>query len=363
MNYKETLFFIAQCLTISFEEKNKEIVLIKLKSDEIDWDAVVKVSTSHYVFPALYCNLRRAGYLKYIPEELVSYMKYITDLNREQNKQIISQAKKINTLLIKNNIKPIFLKGTGNLLAKLYLDVAERMVGDIDFILSKQDYSRAIQILYENGYEDVIEENYHFPTQKHYRRIKKKNNISALEIHHDLLRKKYYSEFNYSIISKDIQNINGFNVLSYSNKLNLSIIADQINDYGYYLKRISLRNAYDVFLLSKKTNAKNCFIKFKKLQNPLNCFLAGCFLTFGKIDSLKYVKTIGTDRYLQQFKSVINGKNIIKLKIKTLVIYFYKRFVIVQKIFTKKEYRKWFINKILDKKWYQKKLFKFLNYK
>ena len=350
MNYKETLFFIAQCLTISFEEKNKEIVLIKLKSDKIDWDSVLKVSTNQLVFPALYYNLKRAGYLKYVPKELVLYMRYISDINRERNKEIISQAKKINTLLLQNNIKPIFLKGTGNLLANIYVDIAERMVGDIDFIVSKEDYRRTIQILYNNGYFDVVEEKYHFPTQKHYRRIKKKNNICALEVHHDLLSKKYCSEFNYSIISKDSQNINGFNVLSYSDKLNLSIISYQINDYGYYFNRISLRNAYDVFLLSKRTNAKKSVEKFKKLQNPLNCFLAICFMTFGDIDSLKYTKTRDTDRFLNQFESDLNNKNSIKLKIKRIILYFKKRLVILNKIFLKKEYRKWFVNKILDKK-------------
>ena len=39
-------------------------------------------------------------------------MEHITNLNRERNKQIITQAKDLNTLLLKNNITPIFLKGT-----------------------------------------------------------------------------------------------------------------------------------------------------------------------------------------------------------------------------------------------------------
>jgi hypothetical protein len=51
--YKETFFFIAKCLTISLEEKNKLEIEEQLKATEIDWDSVVKVSTSHYVFPAL----------------------------------------------------------------------------------------------------------------------------------------------------------------------------------------------------------------------------------------------------------------------------------------------------------------------
>ena len=104
MNYKETLYFIAKCLTISLEEKNRDEIEFVLKTSEIDWDAVVKVSTSHYVFPALYCNFKRADFLKYLPVDLVKYMKYITDLNRDRNVQIIQQAQKLNSLLLANNM-------------------------------------------------------------------------------------------------------------------------------------------------------------------------------------------------------------------------------------------------------------------
>ena len=71
MNYKETLFFIAKCLTISLEEKNRDEIEFILKTTDVDWEAVVKVSTSHYVFPALYCNFKKADFLKYLPVDLV----------------------------------------------------------------------------------------------------------------------------------------------------------------------------------------------------------------------------------------------------------------------------------------------------
>ena len=95
--------------------------------------------------------LQRANFLHYLPEDLVAYMVYITNLNRDRNEEIITQAKELNTLLLTNNIPPIFLKGTGNLLAGIYDDVAERMVGDIDFIFSKEDYPKAITILRDFG--------------------------------------------------------------------------------------------------------------------------------------------------------------------------------------------------------------------
>ena len=108
MNYKESLYFIAKCLTISLEVKNRQEIEKQLQSDRIDWDAVVKVSTSHYVFPSLYCNLKRADFLKYLPQDLVSYMQYITNINRERNKQIILQANELNNVLLANNINLYF---------------------------------------------------------------------------------------------------------------------------------------------------------------------------------------------------------------------------------------------------------------
>ena len=89
-------------LTISLEEKNKVEIEIILKTTDIDWDSVVKASTAHYVFPALYCNLKCADFLKYLPNELVSYMEYIANLNRNRNAQIITQAKELNSLKIRH---------------------------------------------------------------------------------------------------------------------------------------------------------------------------------------------------------------------------------------------------------------------
>jgi hypothetical protein len=113
MNYKETLFFIGQSLTINHDPENKVLIEEQLKSKSVDWEALVKVITAHFVLPALYCNLKRANFLHYLPEDLVSYMVHITDLNRKRNHQILAQAKEINELLLANHITPIFFKRYG----------------------------------------------------------------------------------------------------------------------------------------------------------------------------------------------------------------------------------------------------------
>lgn len=358
MTYKETLFFIGKCLTINHEKHNYILVEKKLKSDKIDWNSVVKVSTSHYVFPALYCNLKKAELLNYLPNDLVEYMKHITDLNRERNQHIIAQAKEINELLLANNITPIFLKGTGNLLEGLYEDIAERMVGDIDFIFSQEDYTKAIEVLTSFGYSKVIKTKYDFPSFKHYPRLNKKGKIAAVEIHKELLLEEFASEFNFKIIVKDFQKIHGVSVMSFSNQLSLSIIAKQINNDGFYYKNIALRNAYDVFLLSKKTTAINAFDNFNTLKKPLNCFLATCHELFNKPESLNYLKTESTQKYLSDFYKYLSDENLQKKHFKktSLNRFWRKRFGIIYKSFFDKAHRAWLIKRIADKDWHNQKL-------
>ncbi|MFY9243728.1 MAG: nucleotidyltransferase family protein [Polaribacter sp.] len=361
MTYKETLFFVAQSLTINHSEVNKAIIENQLKNNLVDWEAVVKLSTAHYVFPALYCNLKRADFLHYVPEDLVEYMIHITNLNRERNQQIIEQAKEINTLLLANNITPIFLKGTGNLLEGLYEDIAERMVGDIDFIFSQDDYRKAIKLLTNFGYSKVHDTTYDFPMFRHYPRLQQKNKIAAVEIHKELLLEKYADEFNYNIIKKDTQNINDSNVMSYDNQLSLSIIAKQINDDGFFFKNIALRNAYDVFLLSKKTVAKTAFHQFNTLKNPLTCFLASCHVVFNKIDSLEYHRTHETKAYLKIFNEELEDEILRKKRHKktSRSLFIKMRLDIIYKAIFDKAYRNWLLKRTTDKNWQREKFIQF----
>jgi hypothetical protein len=350
LNYKETLYFIAKCLAISLEEKNRDEIELMLKTTDVDWDKVVKVSTSHYVFPAMYCNFKRADFLKYLPADLVDYMKHITNLNRDRNTQIIQQAKDLNILLLANNIRPIFLKGTGNLLAGIYDDIAERMVGDIDFLFSEEDFFNAIDILKKDNYSKSEGQLGYFQGFRHYSRLVKPANIAAVEIHKEVTIEKHRGEFNYKIISEDTQLINDFSIMSFENQLSLSIISSQINDYGFEFTKFALRNAYDVFLLSKKVNTKKAISKFTKLKNPLNCFLANCNLVFGDLESLEYHKTKEVENYLKAFnKSLYKSKSKLKINFKMIKINLNRRFGIVCKSIFNSENREWLLNRIKSK--------------
>ena len=121
---------------------------------------------------------------------------------------------------------------------------------------------------------------------------------------------------------------------------------------------MALRNAYDVFLLYKKVNVKYVISKFKTLRNPLNCFLASCYLTFGKVDSLAYESTRETNQYLTIFNDLVSDFDKSKARRKRIdrQLFIKSRLRILYKSIFDKEYRVWLFKRIADPNWQQEKL-------
>jgi hypothetical protein len=241
-------------------------------------------------------------------------MKNIADLNRERNQQIIAQAQEINELLIRNGIKPIFLKGAGNLLNNLYKEIGERMVGDIDFIVSKKEYLKTIEVLKKDGYHRTEKNLIGF--HKHYPRLVKDNNIAAVEVHNNFFETKLAATFNYNTIKDTINKKGLVDVLSFQDQFYLTIFAHQINDYGYVSRSISLRSAYDILLISKRIEPNSLKRKFnKKNNNIINCYTAVVDYIFNNIESLTVLETKKKDIYVKDFNRIFFNHKKHKIRI------------------------------------------------
>lgn len=351
MNYKETLLFVAKCLTINHKKINHKLVKKKIEANLVDWDTVVKVSTGQYVFPALYCNLKRANFLHYLPADLVEYMQHITDLNRERNELIIKQAKEINELLLSNNITPIFLKGTGNLLEGLYEDIAERMVGDIDFLVNPEKLKLTVNVLKENGYhEKTLDYLDNTILNRHYPKITKEGEIAAIEVHYKMISNEKGFDFNF--IKKSVTKlVNNATVLSYNNQVLLTCFNKQISDKGQWTKTISLRNSYDLYLLSKQTSVKTVLSNFDHSEsNSLKNFLSVTNYIFNSPRSLEDIRTHKTKKYIKKALFFMNNPKKSAANKKKWELYFlYKhRFSVILKSFYVKEYRKYLFDRFFN---------------
>jgi len=178
-----------------------------------------------------------------------------------------------------------------------------------------------------------------------------------VEIHKEMIIETHASEFNYNFIKNNVIQNNGFSVLSYDDQKTLSIVSNQINDYGFDYKTIGLKNAYDFLLLNDKEFGTNFALKYNKLKTPILCFLASLNYLFGYI-----VTNVYQDRkvknYLKQFKSLLHNPR--KRKIYSKIIKFKLawsyRVKIIFKSFVSKEYRTYLINRIYDRRWQREKL-------
>lgn len=352
MTPAEIKIFIAKSLSISIKSKNLEEVKKVLKSQKIDWDLFVKISTSQLVLPALYCNYKRNHLLKFLPDDLVAYMHEIASLNSERNLQILEQINELNSLLSQNGVNPIFIKGAANLIQDLYTDTAERMVGDIDFLVSGEQYHISVELMFDDGY-DVLKDSYHLrPDVKHFSRLVKNDKIAAVEIHKEMVDEKYASEFNYETIKNNIIQINGFSVLGYDDQKALSIFSNQINDNGYDYKSLSLKNAYDFLLLNNKNPGTEFALRFNKLKTPIYCFIASIDYLFKDL-GLVFDKNKKVQKYLKKFKALTNNpqKRKFYIKITRLRLFLVYRIKIILRCFVNKEYRAWLYKRILARQW------------
>ena len=363
MREKQAIYFIAKCLTLHLFKERINEVKQAIATDKINWDKIVKVSSGHMVIPALYLNLKKANLLSCLPKDLVTYFAKITRLNKKRNLALLKQAKEIDVLLQERGIIPVFFKGTAHLSENLYQDIAERMLGDIDFLVKKSQIKKAANILINKGYYPL---NKDFKSDKnsakHYNRLANNNAIAAVEIHWQIVNPPYKSKLDYNTIfdSKLLKSglfVPGYNIQAIHNILNV-----QINDKGLLYGKIMLRQLYDGYLLSFKPGV------LKALKNyPYNFYLKNTYL--------RNIKELFKTNHLEFNKSFLLNVLMLRYNFRiafpkanksiNIIIYLflrsYKYFKILFQAIYSKEQRNYIYMRIRNPKWYKKHILSYIN--
>ena len=358
MTYKDALFFIAKCLSLrNCPEKIPE-VREKIRTGVTDWEKIVQISSAHYVFPALFVQLKQALILNEMPPELVEYMEEITNLNRTRNIQIMDHAVEISQLLNDNGISPVFLKGTAHLFDGLYTDIAERIIGDIDFLVPEDKMVEAAEILINNGYKPSVEYKPEIGAiSKHYPPLINSKKTAAVEIHRQIMNFPFYKSVNLRKILEEKRKLNLPNnafVLSDKYQIIHNILNYQINDSGYFYSKISLRQCYDLLLLSQKTNPLTVVQNFGNFFNPMNVNLALANLLFDNPGIIPFKKNLWTKYFVSRIK--FNLTHVRWARISSAVLYFSTRFYmniyLLLNSVTDKSVRISVFARLSDPKWY-----------
>lgn len=248
-----TLQLIADIL--SFQE-NRDNLSKQIKQSKINWDPVVTIASQHLMLPALYCRLKAKKLLDLIPDELNVYLREISSINRGRNGVLLKEVHEISEILNKEKIEHVFIKGTALIASDTFKDNAERMIGDIDILVAKNQTHTAFDILTLNGYTQSLEREYKSETGRHLQRQISPNKFGAIEIHSEILQHTHKHLINREQVLKSKRSINGIAVPSLKDSVRISILALQINDNAHPFGYISFKTIYDCLALGLVNNHK-----------------------------------------------------------------------------------------------------------
>ncbi|MCD6355115.1 MAG: nucleotidyltransferase family protein [Prolixibacteraceae bacterium] len=276
MKNSELFFFIAHCLALDHHPEYREKVVQELSSATFPLDGFVRVSSNQLVLPAVYLKLKTNGLLVGFPDDYCRHLDEIYQMNVQRNQRIKEQVDELSECLGHENIQPVYMKGTGNLLDNLYLDTGERMIGDIDLLVRENEYLKAAELIIELGYVDESKLYDDVSTLKHYPRLFKKDVPADVEIHRVPVSIKYAEQFSSEMLflnRKEIPEKENCFVPDDEHKIIQNFIHSQLSNSGFRFKITSMRDLYDSFLLLQRVNVADILTRTEEKEKAESYFV------------------------------------------------------------------------------------------
>ncbi|MDB9912856.1 nucleotidyltransferase family protein [Flavobacteriaceae bacterium] len=254
-------------------------ILNGIDINDVNFENLIKLASGHLMLPALFFNIDKKKLSYLFPEDFIAYIKNIHAINKARNTLLLAEAKELSVLLYKNNINHIFLKGTALLLANVFEDIGERMIGDIDFIIQHKDEEKIKKVLEKNNYCTLNSFGlFTFFRTKHLPRRVNKNKIMAIEPHLELLNSRYRCTFSSKKLINDFnEGLKTIKTPSKSFLFNHCIYNFQINDTGFLNSNHSHRSIYDIYKLDCKNS-----LRINNIKKDI--YIKHFFLTIAKFN-------------------------------------------------------------------------------
>ncbi len=257
MDNKQLFYFTGSCLSLGDHPETRKNIIGQFSSGNFPWEKFIALGNRHLILPLLYSIFENERLLPCLPAELGRHLKEIHARNTARNIQIIKQAGEITALLNKNDIYPVLMKGTANILDGLYPAIGDRMIGDIDFLVAENDYKKTAVLLENEGYSISLPFYGNVDEMKHYPRLFRADVPADVEVHRLPVPEKYCGWFNPQVIEREKKTVDSpfyCFVPSDKHKGIHNFIHSQLSNRGYGYGVATYRDLYDLYLLSKRTS-------------------------------------------------------------------------------------------------------------
>ncbi len=352
MNPKDLYYWTAQILTLDECPDGRKAIIASISGNKIPLENLIKLCDRNYIIPAIYLKLERHNLLSYFPDEYAGLLEHIYVLNKQRNQLILEQINQINQVLKKENILPVYLKGTAHLLDNLYSDTGERMMGDIDFLVSKKDFFKTAGLLLKMGYEKQYELYDNISNFIHYPPLYHASVPANVEIHRLPVVPEFAAQFSTDLVfseKKKIRQKENCYVPSDTHKITHNFIHSQLSHRGYLYKSNSLRDLYDLYLLFLRRNSATFpALHCHKHRNKMRGYFAFATQVFHSNKTEKKCLTQDANRHVYICNLLLKYpllKETLKQALdlfQTLLRHYPKR---IKKLILQKKYRKYLLNK------------------
>lgn len=343
----------------TWDSKDSRAAIDLIRSGTINWKKFVFHASNNFVLQTLYLKFLQNDLTGLLPANLVTHLKNIHGLNLERNEIILDHIRQINDLLKQNDIIPIFMKGAGNMLDGLYSGPGERIMSDIDILTGPAHMEEAARLLMQEGYSTT--ENYdpaRAEAMKHYPVLRRDGLPATVDIHRLPVNIQYAAHFSYEDVcheKKPARSDGTFMIMSDNHKIKLSFFHSQLVHWGHQHARPSLRELYDLLLLSGREDPAEIYSSLPRYRGKAAGYLKAMHQTFGIKKTLP-LKLKGKGhgylvRHNLALKSPLAGKLIYKV-LRGWRLYFE---IPLRSLFSK-NYRVYVKVRLKDPEWYKRNI-------
>ncbi len=134
-----------------------------LCSDITGWDRFASLANDHGVASLVHYNLSELGFLPAVSPSASAFLQNARMLNISRNAFHITATEELLSILRKEGIRPVLLKGLA-LEYSVYGNKGLRQMTDVDILIDRKDYLKARSVMMDNGYDTMpVKSGFHKP--------------------------------------------------------------------------------------------------------------------------------------------------------------------------------------------------------
>lgn len=349
--------FLGRILALDFKSGSREILIRDFFSTPVNWNGFVKLGSDNLVLPALYLKLQKHQLTGFLPEELNEYLLGVLQLNRERNQKVLTQARYIRDTLLTADIKSLFMKGTGHMLDGLYSDIGERMVYDLDVLVGEGQMLKAAEMLRNEGFitqkkfnPQAMESTMHYPI------LLRSDLVAGVEIHRMAVQYLYQKKFTTSgILAKQVaaSSDKEFMVMQLRDRIIHNFLHAQLMHSGHYHTDVSLRDLYDLLLLSRKEDALDTFMQFGHYKSKSLPYLKLMHKVFDLEMPAELARSSQGNFFLWRQHQTLKMSGAKLHRYHLFIMFFQKYIVLPLRVLWSRKARNYVFSRLADSSWYK----------